>query len=107
MAYASNYKAITHPKCEEIGLLHIGVQILTIESITIKLLVEDEVGVCFIEALETVLKNTVAKPEDRTGLVKNYLIAADFKYMAKESILPRIVRETKFVDRLIKAMKIL
>jgi hypothetical protein len=80
------------------------VQILTIESITEKIMLDPNLRNNYIASLRTLITEVIADPNTELNSFRLFNIIHDLKYMAKKDVLPLIISKTDFVEQLILSL---
>jgi hypothetical protein len=74
------------------------VQILTIESITEKIMLDPNLRINYINTLRDLIGNIIADPNIEINSIRLFTLIHDLKYMAKKDVLPLIISQTDFVE---------
>lgn len=101
MTYIANLDKLTLGSGDEKSLISIGVQLLTIDSITLQIMRDKGLRDQIVETNINAWRKLIEEPKDSTARWNVYMMAADLKYMAKPATLPAIIQETDFVERMI------
>lgn len=73
-------------------------QILTIESITEKIMLDPNLRINFITTLRDLIGNIITDPNIDINSSRLFTSIYDLKYMAKKDVLPIIISQTDFVE---------
>jgi len=85
-------------------MIGLGVQILTIESITEAIMGDLNLRNNFISTLRSMIAEVIDEPEIEYTTFRLRACLHDLKYMAKIDVLPMIIGKTDFLEQLILSL---
>ena len=104
MSYVANLPAFTRHDPEQRGLQSLGVQVLTIEDITIQIMTDPLLRVTLESNFRDQVMEMLEDPLETKHWYTVFWACVDLKYMGKPAALPVITRDTDFADYLIRTM---
>ena len=105
MSFAANFETLTLLGSNENNQLSsIGVQVLTIDDISIKIMQEPQLRKQLVDTFAKVIDSMIASDFDDKSVGRTFRILYDFKYMARPKVLAYTINETDFLECLLEQL---
>ena len=106
-AYVANLQHFYHEAGDAKGIHSLGVQILTMDSITSRILQDRVLCLNLSSVLHAALEDLLGQADQlNQKLYMCFYLAHDFKYIAKPGIMPQLIGQTVIIDQMLEAMSL-